>query len=1223
MAAPTDLADQPIFSTNAVPGNLALALSVEFPTGVSVANRGGYSTAANVLGYFDPGKCYRYVYSAVEAERHFAPAGKTATRTCADDQTWSGSFLNWATMQTIDPFRWALTGGYRSKDTTTETFIEKAWASGQGGTGNFPNRTLAQAAVPGATPFGGGGDLRMRIQGLGNKMRFTWTGSVDSAPVAYDPAVPVDVATVYEVSIRVKVCDTSAASGGVESNCVQYPNGNWKPEGLIQQYSNQIRYSAFGYLNDGSVTRDGGVLRARQKFVGPQVPRPGLTPIANPQREWDPQTGVFVANPDTADAANALGIIVNNSGVANYLNKFGRDAQSYKTYDPVSELYYAAVRYFKNQGNVPAWTAGNGANAATLATYVDGFPVITDWDDPIQYSCQKNYVLGIGDANSHADKNLPGSVSNANEPAKPAQVTADATVNVITATDKVGALEGITDLGTRYNYPDCCTTNSAYIAGLAYDSHTKDIRPDTEGAKSVGKQTIATYWLDVLESGYETNNQYYLAAKYGGFSVPDNFDPYARTAPLDPAWWHTNGDALNATNRRPDNYFTAARPDQMIAGLTSAFEKIAADLRATSSAISTAQPQLTENGGVNFATSFDAGNWTGDLVASVLKFDALGDSVTEVKWSARSTLATQLGNGGWDQRRRVVSYAGGVGVPFRINSISAGQKVLLNTSYGADDDSPEYLNYLRGDQSHEAGSTAVTDPKGYRPRAYLLGDIDSKSLVVGIPTEPWSDAFNKGYSAFQKANANRTPVVYVGANDGMLHAFNGTVDQAASGAEIFAYVPSALYAGPSSPSTPHLDGLALLGNPTTFAHRYFVNAAPLVASVDFKKTVGATAGDPDWRSILVGGLGKGGRSYYAIDVTDPSTMTSEVAVAGKVLWEFSDSRLGFSYGRPQVFKTAKYGWVVAFASGYNNVDGRGYLFLVNPRTGVLLEVIGTGQGSTTNPAGLAQINASVPEFTDGTADAVYVGDLLGNLWRFDLTEDSAAAYPAPLLLARLTTQEGVAQPVTAPPQIWVHKDTKARYVMVGTGRLLGNSDVASGQRQAFYAIIDGTGNKFNTVDTLPAGVDFPIERDELHPLQEAQLLSGFTTETDRPMGWFLDLNVSAGGIGERIYLEASAILGKVAFPTLLPNGDVCAGGGSSRVFGLDFATGKTILVQNGQPVPYFTSNVAVTDAVFLSSGGKPKLVIGTSDGKVTTVGTNFTEEKRVRRLNWREIPSAQ
>ena len=289
----TPLADQPLLTPD-VPGNLALALSVEFPTAVSVAHIEAYSTASTYLGYFDPNKCYLYSYHATETLRHFYPAGAASGRECtgANDNMWSGNFLNWATMQTIDPFRWALTGGYRVRDTASETWLEKAWASGQGGASNFPNRSISGAGlVKGATPFTWG-TFKMRIHGLGNKMRFSGTGNVDSTPAPHNPGTTIDQLNVYEVSVRVKVCDPLTTP---EANCKNYGGLNWKPEGLLQQYAHKIRYSAFGYLNDDNIQRDAGVLRARQKFVGPTVPVAGASPltrtsgdnsIANSRTRW-------------------------------------------------------------------------------------------------------------------------------------------------------------------------------------------------------------------------------------------------------------------------------------------------------------------------------------------------------------------------------------------------------------------------------------------------------------------------------------------------------------------------------------------------------------------------------------------------------------------------------------------------------------------------------------------------------------------------------------------------------------------------------------------------------------------------------------------------------------------------------------------------------------------------------------------------------------------------
>ncbi|WP_128083111.1 hypothetical protein [Collimonas arenae] len=147
--ADVTLFDQPIFTSTVVPGNLMLPLSVEYPTALSQAypyTSNPYTPTTTYLGYFDGGKCYTYVANTTTpASSYFQPYGNATSHACTSTSTnplWSGNWLNWAAMQTIDSFRWALTGGYRSVDTATSTILEKAYASGQGGNGETPNKTI-------------------------------------------------------------------------------------------------------------------------------------------------------------------------------------------------------------------------------------------------------------------------------------------------------------------------------------------------------------------------------------------------------------------------------------------------------------------------------------------------------------------------------------------------------------------------------------------------------------------------------------------------------------------------------------------------------------------------------------------------------------------------------------------------------------------------------------------------------------------------------------------------------------------------------------------------------------------------------------------------------------------------------------------------------------------------------------------------------------------------
>ncbi|MBC3862545.1 pilus assembly protein [Undibacterium jejuense] len=1266
--AQTIIADQPLLTSIAVPGNLLLSLSVEYPTALSWAyppSTNPYTPATNYLGYFDPGKCYVYNSSAADdvavntnMKGYFQSAGLATNHACTSSSAmslWSGNWLNWASMQTIDTFRWALTGGYRVIDTTTSTVLERTWASGQGGKDETVNKSITNASyIAGATPFNWS-TVTSRVWGTGNQIWvsgvsassldspsgvsastvFPATGTVAySGQNSYNSSNLANSSKVYALNARVKVCDTTI---GVESNCTAYGSG-YKPEGLIQQYSQKIRFGVFGYLNDNSIQRDGGVLRANMKFVGPIQPAlPGTTgnlgqiiagtnTQTNPYAEWSATTGIFATNPNPSDASNSG---VTNSGVINYLNKFGEAAKSYKTYDPLSELYYAGVRYYKNLGNWPTYTSN------PTASMIDGFPVITSWNDPILYSCQKNFILGIGDRNTHADANLPGSTIG-NASFETALRPTDTTVNVQTATNMVGTLEGVSSLGTTL-FGDY---SSYFMAGLAYDIHTNDMRPN-EWANTDGTtpkyytQTVATYWVDVQENqAYANNNQFYYATKYGGFSVPSGFQPYASTnskntltvkngaaaattIPMTNAMWHTNSDTFGS-NLRPDNYFSGAQANVMVAGLNSAFASIISNISGSSTTFSFTSGQITSSNNISYASQYNSGNWTGDVVGSSVTYDATGTPAFTSIWDAQSLLATQ------STRQIVTCCTGtGAGFPFQTSNVSSnnptGYATFANVPGVAagSQSSANYLAYLRGIRALEIGQTNGV----YRTRAAVLGDIvDSKVAAAGPPNSAFSESFNPGYTAFKTAYASRKTVVYVGANDGMVHAFDGS-NTSTGGAELFAYIPSAVY---GNSSTGPVSGLASLGNPT-FVHHYLVDGQQQVFDIDMNHTANSSSTTPSWKSVLIGGLGKGGISYYAIDVTDPSTWTSETAVASKVLWEFPKatdtttvSQMGYSFGPPVVVKTAKYGWVVVFTSGYNNSDGKGYFFFVNPATGALLETVATGVGSTSNPAGLAYASAYVASFSDSTADAIYAGDLLGNVWRIDVTT-TTGNYATPTKIAVLKDSSGVTQPVTTRPLIEVQPGTFKRYVLLGTGQLLSTPDLSSTQIQTFYAIVDGTATAFYTATTLPNGVSYPIARSNM--VADTNLTSGIGSAPSSPMGWYIDLPTNSVGVAARVVVTPSSTNGMVAFATVTPNGDPCNPSSSGLVYAINIGNGTSVLTNSSGGVVSNISSGTISDVAFLNINGHVRLLTGGQQGVASPVPPLETSVN-FKRINWRELPTA-
>ncbi|MEO6934013.1 MAG: PilC/PilY family type IV pilus protein [Collimonas sp.] len=1248
--AQTALSDTPLFSSVSVPSNVLLALSVEYPTALSRAHTAAYSSGTVFIGYFDPDKCYDFD----NQNGYFVPQKAAASHACSGQ--WSGNFLNWATTPTIDPFRWALTGGYRLIDTATTTVLQKGYMSNQAAASKFPVQAITNDAttISGATPFTGWSNIYVRVYNFATSMRVAnrndWTAIAkddipDPSAVFVTSAMTVNGANVpmssrtndatFDIPVRVKVCDPTVS---LEANCTKYGDNIYKPTGLIQNNADKLRFATFSYLYDSNIRRDGGVLRARMKSVGPQIPVPGSTSIDNLQKEWDPATGIYVDNPDSADAdatGNATGSTIANSGVINYLNKFGLYSLGYKLYDPVGEMYYAALRYLRHVGNVAAYS-----NKLTAAM-TDGFPVITSWDDPIQYACQKNFIIGIGDENTHADANLPGStIIDTNEPPMPAKVSSDLPAspkqdkwpfNVSDATSKVGALEGLSNL-EKANPPWCCSDgNTFFIAGLAYAAHTSDLRPndfmkgvfDVNGNPVIDnntgeqkqtklfKTTAATYWLDVMESNLENKgNQYWLAAKYGGFSVPDGYSTYGNTTALAQSTWNSTGDTDRNGDPRPDNYYDAGKAALMVSSLNDAFKNINTASQFSSS-LTVASPANLADGATSYSTQYFAANWSGDVTGSTLIFDATsGQPTPTTAWNARLLLETQAAALGWDKQRFIATSDAGKGVAFRSASISnSGNAAALSVSGVT---STDVVNFLRGDRSKEGAP--------FRQRAYLLGDIvASKAVAVAAPSATYADAANPGYSDFKTAQKSRGTVVYVGANDGMLHAFDGTLNES-GGKELFAYVPSFLFQGPTA--TPAVNGLASLTN-IHYIHHFFVDATPVVTDIDFGRSgsPGVATTTAAWHSVLIGGLGKGGKGYYALDVSNPATLSNESNLAKAVLWEFTDATMGYSYGQPVVVKTAKYGWVVILTSGYNNADGNGYFYIVDPANGKLLEPpIPTGAGTASAPSGLAQASAYIGDYTNYTADAVYAGDLLGNLWRLDLTKTTGAAYDAPTKIASLrdSSKAAIGQPVTTRPLIEVDKNSLKRYVLIGTGKLLADSDIKSSQMQTFYAINDGTGGKFDTSATLPKGVAYPITRANLNA--DTAVSTGIGSSPANPSGWYIDLPVSSNKIAGRVTSQAAANAGVVAFAANLPDGDACTPSGSNDVYAVSYDTGKSQLqLPDGQ---IFVTTPGLNNGLYWANiNGKIRLV------DTTTLGSGSTPPLQpppvsdpFNRLNWRQIP---
>jgi type IV pilus assembly protein PilY1 len=463
-------------------------------------------------------------------------------------------------------------------------------------------------------------------------------------------------------------------------------------------------------------------------------------------------------------------------------------------------------------------------------------------------------------------------------------------------------------------------------------------------------------------------------------------------------------------------------------------------------------------------------------------------------------------------------------------------------------------------------------------------------------------------------------MLYVPANDGMLHAFYAGANAAdpLGGKEAWAFMPTAVL--------PNLYKLA----DTYYKnhHEFFVDGTPVVGDV----FIGGA-----WKTILVAGLNGGGRSYYALDITDPANPIA--------LWEFnrggtcysgaainSDCHLGYTYGKPVITKIGPGAgtWVVLVTSGYNNVnsptiggDGVGYLYVLDAANGRILQKISTGAGSAATPSGLAQINVFVDyALYNNLARAVYGGDLLGNVWRFDVNDSILPAGKEAALLGVAKDPGGVPQPITTRPEL-AELGGKPM-VFVGTGQLLGATDFASKQIQSVYGIVD----KMTPGPVYPGSL-----RTTFKPLEMVQgsgstrtvVCTGSTAQCGSADGWVVDLVWDDGDpltpfpTGERVNVQMVLARGTLVFASNIPSDKPCDTGGTSWLNYLSFATGLPVST-SGSVAAVASYNSLATGVTVISIKGKLFGERRFSDATNDLNDVPFdTPPPTGKRISWREI----
>jgi type IV pilus assembly protein PilY1 len=441
-------------------------------------------------------------------------------------------------------------------------------------------------------------------------------------------------------------------------------------------------------------------------------------------------------------------------------------------------------------------------------------------------------------------------------------------------------------------------------------------------------------------------------------------------------------------------------------------------------------------------------------------------------------------------------------------------------------------------------------------------------------------------------------MVYVGANDGMLHGFEA--DVTSGGKERLAYVPSKTFAN-----------LNQLTN-KSYVHRYYVDGSP---------TVNDAFVNNSWKTVLVGALASGGRGLFALDVTNPApadgTAATELASASKVLWEFNaedDVGVGYVLGQPLIRKMPNNRWAAIVSGGYNNNeagatkgDGKGYIFVIfldgptgnSGRTwqpGIDYIRLDTGTGNDTTP------NAVAPPYTvdmnlDGKADVIYAGDLLGTLWKFDVSSTNPSLWTA--ATNRVALYKGdPTQPITAGVEAVIHPTSKGLILLFGTGKYLEPSDPVAAvvtppaqpfKKQSFYGIWDKNDGKtvsLQTVVTSPATQLFQ-QTINVDPTGVFRYITGAGGATGpdwtKHLGWFMDFPNSAQ-FGERDVSTPLVVSRRLLFTTITPGTGACDGGGTSFLMIVNPSTGggftTAVLDVTGDGV------LNSSDVVTTSGGGK-------------------------------------
>lgn len=659
--------------------------------------------------------------------------------------------------------------------------------------------------------------------------------------------------------------------------------------------------------------------------------------------------------------------------------------------------------------------------------------------------------------------------------------------------------------------------------------------------------------------------------------------------------------------------------------------------------------------------------WTGTLIAQSIALDEHGNPsiVQTANWDASCNLTggscdnTGNENTPVQSERHFYSW-NNKGVPLIWDDLSDAQRSALKSDGESDDVGKERLAFLKGDRSKEATSA---DSGGlFRVRRNVLADIiNSSPTWVGYPNSTvnerasWEDNLHgtnftpsESYADFESNQQSRTNVVYIGANDGFLHAFrSGHYDAADKfnttdndGEELFSYMPAAVL------SRIHNANNNLDFSGYHYAHNFYVDATPGTGDVYY---------DGKWHTWLLGGLGAGGNSMYALDITNPDTFSAS-DVKGDWTYNASDSvwqHLGNTYGTPVFGRFHDGNWGAVFGNGWcsslDNENGNCtttnspagvYVMTIDKDSGaVSFHFLSTDVGSADSLNGIAYATPYDVD-GDGIIDYIYAGDLQGNVWRFSVNGDTPTSWEQ--AKPQLIYATGSAQPITT--KVLVSKSNGKILLNFGTGRnqegyLKHASEYATGT-QSVYGIVDSTAsNELSNYD-VSGNTQVLATKGQL----KAQTIDKETNEiSQNPLdwknanykGWYLDLTdttVNGNTVYEQLIWNIELQDNHLIINTYIDDKDSIVSCQSSSATGytyaLDSRTGaglSNFWIESTHNTIEVGSKRQLLSASGTSSiikiNGEDYMIYKTLAGEVSVVKVNASQNKvpGLYRISWRDV----